>query len=72
MTQLLEKAIERLKAVPEQEQDAMARWLLSELEEDERWAATTDKYKDGVARMMKRVIADDEAGLCEPLDPDTL
>ncbi len=38
MTLLLQKAFERAVALPQEEQDRIARFLLSELESEERWA----------------------------------
>jgi hypothetical protein len=72
MTRLMEQAIERLRAVPEPEQDRLASFLLSELEDDERWVATTAANADKLRALSERVLADDARGACEALDPDTL
>lgn len=37
MTELLEHAISRLKTLPSSEQDAIARLILEELEDERRW-----------------------------------
>ena len=71
MTHLMEKAIERLRAVPESEQEIFARFLLNELEDDERWAASTAR-QHALGRLAERVLASDARGECEPLDPDKL
>jgi hypothetical protein len=62
MTHLMEKAIERLRAVPEPQQDRLAQFLLSELEEDERWNASTAVHADALQRLADRVLADDARG----------
>ena len=50
MTRLLEQAIERLRTMPEDEQDRLAQFLINELEEDQRWAhATTTRSRDAIA-----------------------
>ena len=72
MTRLMEQAIERLRAVPEGEQDRLAQFLLSELDDDARWTASTAAHEDKLRALSERVLADDARGACEPLDPDTL
>ena len=37
MTPLLQKAFERATTLPQEEQDKFARFLLAELESDQRW-----------------------------------
>jgi hypothetical protein len=72
MTVLMEEAIKRLQAVPANEQDRLARFVLNELQQDERWAASTEANADRVQKLISDVLADDAAGKCEPLDPDQL
>jgi len=72
MTRLMEQAIERLRAVPESEQEQLARFLLNELEEDSRWSASTAAHADALRRLANQVLAEDEQGATEPLDPDAL
>jgi hypothetical protein len=72
MTRLMEQAIERLRSIPESQQDHLAQFLLHELAEDERWSATTQEHGDQIRGLIDRVLADDAAGQCETLDPDRL
>jgi hypothetical protein len=72
MTRAMEQAIERLKRVPETQQEELAQFLLHELEEDERWAATTQSRRPQLDRLIKDVLADHAAGKTRPLDPDAL
>lgn len=72
MTRLMEQAIQRLRSVPETEQDQLARFLINELEEDQRWAASTTAHTDALERQIRTVLADDANGFCEPLDPEAL
>jgi hypothetical protein len=72
MTRLMEKAIERLKALPEGQQDPLAHFLLFELEEDERWASSTQANRGKLEKLVRDVLADDAAGRTQPLDPDRL
>jgi len=72
MTRLMEQAIERLRAVPETKQDELARFLLSELEDDERWSRSTAAHETKLKNFVDKLLADDSRGLSEPLDPDRL
>lgn len=69
MTQRMKKALERLEALPEAEQDRMAELLLHELAEDDRWARTIHEHSDKLRKLTDEIKADDAAGRCEPLDP---
>ena len=72
MTQLLEQAFAAAARLPAEEQDALARTLLSELASerdiDERLAATPD----ALARLADEALAEHRAGRTEPLDPERL
>ena len=72
MTRLMEKAIERLRSLPEPQQDGLAQFVLNELEQDERWTASTAAHADALGRLAAKVLSDDAAGTCEPLDTDML
>ncbi|WP_413167187.1 hypothetical protein ACL6C3_10865 [Capilliphycus salinus ALCB114379] len=69
MTELLERAIAQLKALPADEQDAIASRLLRELEDERTWkakfAATTDEQWDNIAERVRQEIA---GGEITPLD----
>ena len=68
----MQKVIERLRAVPEGQQDQLAEFLLHELSEDERWIRTSEAHTEGLKRLVDGVLADDAKGLCDPLDPDRM
>lgn len=72
MTKLMEQAIERLKAIPESQQDQLAQFLLAELEEDERWAASTNSHVDALERLTQQILNDDACGNCPKLDVEQL
>jgi len=72
MTKLMEQAIERVQALPANQQDQLARFLLGELKEDERWSASTAAHSDKLKGHISDLLADDARGVCEPLDPDKL
>jgi hypothetical protein len=68
----MQQFIEKLRALPENEQDDVAAFFLNELEEDERWARTAEKHAEKLKKLADQILADDKKGLCEPLDPDRL
>jgi hypothetical protein len=72
MTRLLEQAIERMRAMPETEQEQLARFLLNELEEDQRWANSTEAHEQKLKGFVDGLLKDDADGKTEPLDPDRL
>ena len=72
MTRLMEQAIEQLRAVPEPEQDRLARFLLNELNEDQRWIRSTADHAAKLKGLIDTVLADDAAGGCQKLDLEDL
>jgi hypothetical protein len=68
MTELLERAIAQLKALPDDEQNAIAARLLAEMEDEQTWKtqfeSTTDDQWDRMAEMVRQEIA---AGDITPL-----
>lgn len=72
MTRLMEQIIERLRAVPEAQQDGIAQFLMHELAEDERCAESTRTNGVKVSTLVEGILADDVASRCEPLDPNRL
>ncbi len=72
MTKLMEQAIERLRAIPESQQDQLAQFLLQELEDDDRWATSTSRNESALGQFVKSILDDDARGCCEPLDVDKL
>jgi hypothetical protein len=72
MTKSLEQAIERLRQMPKERQDSLARLLLHEIDEDERWSRSTAENAGKLQRLADDVLAADRRGECELLDPDQL
>lgn len=56
MTKALEQAIERLKQMPENQQDALAQLLLHEIEEDERWQQSTSAHAEKLKGFVKNIL----------------
>jgi hypothetical protein len=72
MTRTLELAIERLRQMPEDRQDSLAKLLLHEIDEDDRWMRSTADHADKLRRLVDNVLDADHKGECETLDPERL
>jgi hypothetical protein len=72
MSQILEQAIERLRKMPKDRQDLIARLMLHEIEEDERWMRSSDSNSSKLKGLVHEIVEADDRGECEPLDPDRL
>ncbi len=72
MTELLERAVKRVRALPDGEQDAIATLILEELEDGARWDKTFARTQDALAKLAAEALAEDRAGKTEVLDPDKL
>ena len=72
MTRLMEQAIERLRAIPEGQQDQLAEFLLNELDDDQRWLQSTSVHSEKLNTLVSKVLADDASGNSVALDPDHL
>jgi hypothetical protein len=72
MSDIVENAINRLRQMPSERQDLLARLVLHEIEEDERWMNSTDANADKLQGLVERVLEANDRGECEPLDPDKL
>ena len=72
MVELMEKAIDKLTHLSPEEQAFFAQWILDELEDEQRWEELFAKSRGRFSKLVAKVLADDDAGLTDELDPDTL
>ena len=74
MTQLLQKAFERAARLPPEEQDKLARFLLTELESEQRWTElfSRPESEDLLERLADETLAAHRAGQTRPLDIEEL
>ena len=74
MNQLLQEAFNRAAALPAEEQDRFARFLLAELEADREWDQLCDRPESDelLSRLASEALADHRAGATAPLDPSDL
>ena len=70
MPQLLQKAFERAAQLPQEEQDKFARFLLAELESEQRWAElfSRPESEDLLERLADEALAAHRAGRTQPLN----
>ena len=68
MSTLLEKALEKVGALPEDEQDAIASQILASLADEEAWKKRFLEKRDVIRRMAQEALVEDERGETLPLD----
>lgn len=61
-SQLLEQAITEIKALPEQEQDALAALILEEIASERRWQQLFAESQDVLAQLADEALAEYKAG----------
>lgn len=72
MTRALDAAIAKLAALPPEEQDRIARWLLDELEDEALWARQFAGSQEALSKLADEARADRAAGRATELDPNKL
>ena len=70
MTSLLKEAFEKASELPPEEQDAFARLLLAELEDEAQWADAFARSQDLLGKLADEALAEFVTGDTEILDPD--
>jgi hypothetical protein len=68
----MEKAVEALRSLPEEQQDAVAGFVLSEIEADHRWATTSLQHANKLRKLADEAREDFQAGRTSELDPENL
>ena len=68
MSTLLEKALEKVVALPQNEQDAIASEILASLADEEAWKRRFAEKRHVIRRMAREAIKEDERGETLPLD----
>ena len=72
MTELLERAIAKVKALTEEEQDTIAALVLDEIEDEARWDEAFARSQDALARLAEEALEVDRVGRTQVLDPDAM
>lgn len=68
MSSLLEKALEKVGALPQDEQDAIASQILAALADEEAWRQRFAERRDVIRRMAREALDEDERGETLALD----
>lgn len=68
MSTLLEKALEKVGALPQDEQDAIASQILAALADEEAWRQGFAEKRDVIRRMAREALEEDARGETLPLD----
>jgi hypothetical protein len=70
MTELLQRAFNEASKLPDQEQDAVASWLLAEIESERRWDEAFSSSQQLLSELAEEALAEHRAGQTQDLDPD--
>ncbi len=68
MTKSLEEAFAKASKLPPEEQDAVAAWLLEELESENRWERLFARSKEVLGKLAAEALAEHRGGETEELD----
>ncbi|MDO8749698.1 MAG: hypothetical protein Q7K03_00930 [Dehalococcoidia bacterium] len=72
MTTLLEEVFARVARLPEEEQDAIARWLMEELASEHKWESLLAGSQDKLTSLADQALSDYRQGWTSQLDPKAL
>lgn len=70
MTKLLEQAFERAAELPDVEQNALAKWLLEELEAERRWDKRFAESRDLLDQLADEALEAHRTGKTKPMNLD--
>ena len=70
MTARLEQAFTEVSKLPPKEQDALADWLLAELESERQWDKRFADSQDVLSKLAAEALAEHRRGETQELDPD--
>ena len=62
MTTLLEEVFARVARLPEEEQNAIARWLMEELASEHKWGSLLEGSQDALASLADQALAEHRQG----------
>jgi len=68
MTTLLERALQKVGALPEDEQNVIASEILDSLADEEAWKVRLTAKRDRLQQLAREALQEDERGETRPLD----
>lgn len=72
MTSMLEKAFSEASKLPDIEQNALARWVLEEIESDKKWDALFAESEDSLGALALEALSEEQQGNTTKLDSEEL
>ena len=72
MTKLLEEAFKEASRLPEMDQNALAKWVLEEIQSERVWEKTFAGSEDVLEKLADEAIAEKRNGKTTPLDIERL
>lgn len=67
MSTLLDKALEKVNALPPEEQDAIASQILASLADEDAWKKRFAEKRDVIRRLAREALEQDDKGETRPL-----
>jgi hypothetical protein len=68
MSTLLEKALEKVVVLPQDEQDAIASQILASLADEDEWKKSFAEKREIIRRMAREALEEDASGETVPLE----
>ena len=72
MTKLLEKAFKEASALPEIEQNSLAKWVIEEIKAEKKWGQAFSESEDVLDRLADEALKAHKKGKTSSLDIDAL
>ena len=72
MTKLLEKAFQEASKLPETTQNAIAKWIMEEMEDEKKWEASFAETEDILEQLADKALLDEKQGKTKILDVEKL
>ncbi len=72
MTRLLERAFKKASKLPEVEQNKLAKWVMEELEAENRWEKAFAGSEDVLDKLADEALATHKQGKTKPLNIKSL
>jgi type III secretory pathway component EscU len=69
---MLDNAFAAASKLPVIEQNALARWMIEEIESDKKWDKLFAESEDALAQLAMEALDEEKSGLTTVLDPDKL
>jgi hypothetical protein len=72
MTRLLERAFKEASKLPDVEQNALAKWVMEELEAENKWSKAFAASEDILDKLADEALAEHQRGRTRPLNTKDL